>query len=169
MSWYVVVTHSNRESVAKYELENQGYQVYLPMWWKRRKGTEQIRRHGDFRAVPLFSGYLFVNSDCDSTPIWSTRGVSRILRAGENGERLALIDDEYIDTLRSNETDGAVKLYIPPPTTFRSGDVVTIISGPLAGFGVATVVQHFSDVVKVEIGPDRKLVSLAAGVLQSVN
>ena len=50
MRWFVVYTQPLKETVAKQHLEEQGYDVYLPMFKKTRRHARRI----DEVLQPLF-------------------------------------------------------------------------------------------------------------------
>ena len=98
--WYVVESKPQAEALARDQLQNQGFDVLLPTFIRRR-----VTAHGEVDVtVPLFLRYLFVIFAVDAVrwrSINSTRGVRRILGNDPDkptplpvgvGERLA---DEY--------------------------------------------------------------------------
>jgi transcriptional antiterminator RfaH len=77
---------------------------------------------------PLFSRYLFVQLDTDSsarswTPIHSTRGVSRLVRFGVEPAR---VDDALVAYLRQQQAQEVKRLFEP-------GQRVQVIEGAFAG------------------------------------
>ena len=83
--WYVVQTQVNSENKAAANLLRQGYEVYLPRYWKRRRHARRV----ETVPVPLFPRYLFVGFD-PMTARWrsiqSTFGVSHCPQQIEPGE-----------------------------------------------------------------------------------
>ena len=61
-SCYVVATKAGRERLAARQLQNQAFDVFLPL---RNKSVRHARRIIT-RKVPLFPGYLFVRMDIDA-------------------------------------------------------------------------------------------------------
>lgn len=126
--WCVVSTKPRQEMVALSNLENQGYQVYLP------RISVQKRRRDKWRSVsePLFPGYLFVqlNLGQDSVaPIRSTHGVQGLLRFGAH---IPSLDSSLIDWFKQHEQ----QQFEQPKTAndlFKPGAPVTILTGPFAG------------------------------------
>ncbi len=123
--WYVVFTKPSKEEVAEQQLQNQGYEAYLP------RLTIQKRRRGKWQKVvePLFPRYLFVNVDPDVKsvgPVRSTIGVIDFVRFG--GEMKA-ISAEIVEGIRRQlgvlESEGGKAL--------KAGDKVEITDGPFAG------------------------------------
>jgi len=109
--WIVVKTKPKQENRALYNLENQGYIVYLPMMHSKKK-------------TPLFPGYLFVSYQREIHNIRSTLGVSGVVMFGS---QIAAVDNKIILSLREKETE--------TPSSNRKkniqvGDRITIMSGP---------------------------------------
>ncbi len=125
--WYLVQTKVRQEQVAVDNLEYQGYEVYLPMLEVRR------RRRLKMTCVvePMFPRYLFIHLDTSAdnwSPIRSTRGVSHIIRFGQQP---AFIADELIELLHLREQGKDTKK--ESASTFEKGEKVQIIAGAFAG------------------------------------
>lgn len=121
-AWYLLQTKPRQEFRALQQLQNQGYSCFLP--------TLQVEKfvRGKVEACiePLFSRYLFIRLDttnCNWSPIRSTRGVSKMVSFGG---RFATLPDDYLDALRRTQCD-------EPQPLFEPGARVTITNGPLAG------------------------------------
>jgi transcriptional antiterminator RfaH len=124
LSWYLIPSKPRQEKVALENLERQGYPCYLPVL-----RIEKLRR-GALVVLdePLFSRYLFVQLDTDSsarswTPIHSTRGVSRLVRFGVEPAR---VDDALVAYLRQQQAQEVKRLFEP-------GQRVQVIEGAFAG------------------------------------
>ena len=124
LSWYLIHSKPRQEKVALENLERQGYPCYLPVL-----RIEKLRR-GALVVLdePLFSRYLFVQLDTDSsarswTPIHSTRGVSRLVRFGVEPAR---VDDALVAYLRQQQAQEVTRLFEP-------GQRVQVIEGAFAG------------------------------------
>ena len=124
--WCAVQTHVRSEDKATFQLRRQGYEVFLPKYLKRRKHARRI----DWVSAPLFPRYLFVAIDPDTTPWWaiqSTVGVSFLIRFGDLP---ASVPADIITEIKARQNDkGLVKTHAGG--TFRQGDRVRIIDGPL--------------------------------------
>ena len=127
MDWYVIHAKPRQEHRALLNLENQGYQCYLP-----QRAAQKLRR-GVLEVLqePLFPRYFFICLDASQSgkswaPIRSTLGVSRLLTFGNEPAR---VDPRLIDILREQEQ------YVPVAATrlHNPGDRVRIIDGPFAG------------------------------------
>jgi transcriptional antiterminator RfaH len=122
MLWYAVHSRPKQEIRALENLQNQGFETWLPML------TMEKLRRGRLAEVtePMFSRYLFIRLDTEHTnwaPIRSTLGVSRLVSFGN---RPAPIADDLIQTLRQMP-DRA------PERLLQTGQAVRMIDGPLKG------------------------------------
>ena len=127
MHWYLVYTKSRQERCALNNLEQQGYQCYLPTM-----PSERLQQ-GALTVLdqPLFPRYLFIRLGLGDTakswaPIRSTRGVSRLVKFGVEP---AKVDDDLIELLKAKESaanDEPVRLFNP-------GERVRLTGGPFAG------------------------------------
>ena len=135
MKWYVIHTKVREEFRALENLENQGFEVFLPTCQVQKKSQETIK----LATEPLFSRYLFIRlSDVSSNwyPIRSTRGVSQLLRFGQSIEPV-VIPDAIVECLQQRcfEKEPLHKL-------FQAGELLEITKGPLKGlFGLFQKLQ----------------------------
>lgn len=127
-SWYVVYTKPREEIRAEVNLDNQGYEVYLPRVLRHR------RRRGNVIDVvePLFPRYMFVRLTigCDNLmSLRSTRGVSSLVSFGNTP---ASVPDKFVLVLRRSEDPG--KGYFEcEDKAFDKGTTVSVVDGPFAG------------------------------------
>lgn len=116
--WYVVHTKPSQESRAANNLQQQGFEAYLPLL-----KTETLRLGKVyFRDEPLFKRYIFVRFDPLLSPwhsIRSTLGVQQLLRFGD---QLASVPDNLIASLKSIE--------LPSQSLYQKGDVLRVKDGP---------------------------------------
>lgn len=158
--WAVVNTQPHKERLALQNLERQGYRVYCPLIRRQRSHARRVEEV----LRPLFPGYLFARVDAEAQrwrPMLSTLGVRTLVRCGE---RLSLIDDAFVQSLKSRELDGVI---VRPRSPYRVGQQVRLAGGPFDGL-VATIIdmhEHerltvllelLSRAVKVQID-DRKI------------
>lgn len=107
--WSVVVSHQHYERTARENLENQLFEVYLPMIITEAKATGNRSKAG-LVAQPLFKTYLFVRIDPTVKTwrrIFSTRGVRSVFMAGE---RPLIVPDKVIELIQSREENGFIKI-----------------------------------------------------------
>jgi transcriptional antiterminator RfaH len=118
----VVQSKPKQEFRALEQLTNQNYECFLP--------TVRVQKvlRGRIRDVsePLFSRYLFIRLDTDTSnwsPIRSTRGVSGLVAFGS---RYATLPDSYIEAMHE-------RAQLPPSPCFAAGECVRVTDGPFAG------------------------------------
>ncbi len=127
MHWYLIYTKPKHEQLALQNLEQQGFECYLPIM-----PTEKLhRRKITLSNEPLFPRYLFIRlgkgvSARSWSPIRSTRGVSRMVSFGNEPTR---VDDWLIETLKSHE--GIVQNR--PEQLFTPGGKVRLTEGAFRG------------------------------------
>ena len=121
--WYVCVCKPRRGALAVRKLEEQGYEVFLPMltqWENTRAGWTK-------RQQVMFPRYSFVRCgrpEQSVGPIRSTPGVSGLVSFGAIP---ATLDDATLAAIRSlaERQAAAVDEKVHP---FQSGDSVEILS-----------------------------------------
>jgi transcription termination/antitermination protein NusG len=122
--WYAIWTRSRHEQMVREQLEQRGYQAFLPTitrWsrWKDRK------KKIDW---PLFPGYCFARFDLDQRlPILKCAGVVSIVSF--DGDIAAIPDFEIDGIRRLVESD----LQFDPCPLIREGTMVEVVHGPLKG------------------------------------
>jgi transcriptional antiterminator RfaH len=102
--WVVVVTKPNQERRAKRELEQQGFEVYLPMRLAMNRRTKAVV------ALPFFPRYMFARVGLaihEWSKIWYTFGVHGLLGSAEQPIG---VKDELIERLRIQEEAGFIKI-----------------------------------------------------------
>lgn len=123
--WYVVHTHARAELLAAGHLERQGFDVYLPLYGKRRSHARRVERV----AAPLFPRYLFVSMDPDAKPwlcVRSTVGVASVVC---NGSRPVPLPARVLEEIRSRE-DGSGLVALARDEPFAIGARLRIVDGP---------------------------------------
>ncbi len=122
--WYLVHTKPRQEAIALQNLEQQGYDCYLPIL-----PTEKLQR-GTLGLVkaPLFPRYLFIQLGNELAgkswaPIRSTKGVSRLVCFGSEP---AKVDDRLVERLKYHER------LLQPQRLFAPGERVFLTEGAFA-------------------------------------
>ena len=122
--WFVVQTQVNAEAKAARNLLQQGFDIHLPRYLKRRSHARKIERI----AAPLFPRYMFVRIDIAAQrwrSIQSTFGVSHLLF---NGDEPAAVRNEIVERLKEREgSDGLIQL--DRRDAFAVGDKVRVLAG----------------------------------------
>jgi transcriptional antiterminator RfaH len=127
MKWHVIHTKVREEFRALENLQNQGFEVFLPTCQVEKKSQGKIK----LVLEPLFSRYLFIRlSDVSSNwfPIRSTRGVAQLLRFGQAAEPV-VIPDPIVEHLKERCSQEE-----PLHELFQPGEMLEITSGPFKGF-----------------------------------
>lgn len=127
-NWYLVHCKPRQERVAEGHLARQGYEVYLPLFRQaRRRQGRRVSTVG-----PMFPRYLFIHLDSRTDnwgPIRSTRGVSALVRFGQEPAR---VPDGLISFLRGREDEKGIQTV--QIEEFRAGGRVRVTEGPFAGY-----------------------------------
>jgi transcriptional antiterminator RfaH len=125
--WYVAKTHPNAETKARFHLERQGFEVYLPRYLRRVSHARRIT----WQPRPLFPTYLFVTTS-PAQQRWrainSTIGVAHLI-CDDRGP--LPVPPGIIEEIREGEdADGLVLSGRKIP--FEPGTEVQIMSGAFA-------------------------------------
>lgn len=137
LEWFVVRTKAHAEEMARQNLRNQGYNVYVPRYRK------QIRRARKIEAVvrPLFPGYVFVQIDTRFQPWRPINGTIGVIGIVQLGAGPTPIDANTVEMIRDREDEnGVVSL---APTGLQTGDRVVIRKVLLSEHNA--VVEEISD------------------------
>lgn len=139
MHWNLIHTKPRLESSASLNLEQQGYEVYLPLITREKLSKGRLTIVNE----PLFPRYLFVKLTGKSeskgwSPIRSTRGVSRIVVFGTEPAKVDLTVVERIKAYEQLQQEN-------PKMYFTAGDKVCLTEGPFAGLDA---VYQMSDGIK---------------------
>ncbi|MGX5735301.1 transcription termination/antitermination NusG family protein [Bosea thiooxidans] len=122
--WYVVQTRHLCEMRAAQELANQGFEVFLPRYLRKRRHARKV----SFAPAPLFPGYLFVSLD-PARQRWrsinGTFGVVRVI-AGEDGP--VPVAGGVVGGLKARaDAQGLIAMSQRP--SFVPGEIIRIRSG----------------------------------------
>lgn len=135
-AWYVCYTKPRQEPLARIKLQEQGYEVYLPMLpkWDRKSGawcrTEQVMfpRYGFVRCGRLGQSIA---------PIRNTPGVTGLVRFGVIP---ATLSETVVEAIRAIAEQGSQTLKAKA-APFRVGEQVKVADGPLKGLvGIVSAV-----------------------------
>lgn len=122
--WFVVQTQVNAEAKAARNLLQQGFEIYLPRYLKRRSHARKIDRI----PAPLFPRYMFVQIDM-ATQRWrsiqSTFGVAHLVF---NGSDPSPVRNEIIEQLKARE-DKSGLIQLDRRANFTMGDKVRVLAG----------------------------------------
>ena len=121
-AWYVVHTKPRQEARALENLQNQGFNCFLPTMQVQKLRNQRVQTITE----PMFSRYLFIQLNEQTQnwgPIRSTLGVSKLVSFGPQP---AKVPPEFIDLLKEAPTETLERMFAP-------GDAVQVASGPLQG------------------------------------
>ena len=124
IAWYAIWTRSRHEQVVREQLEQKGFEAFLPTipkWsrWKDRK------KKIDW---PLFPGYCFARFDAAARlPVLKCSGVVNIVSF--NGDIVPIPEHEIAGIRQLVESD----LQFDPCPLIREGSMVEVSHGPLKG------------------------------------
>ena len=122
--WILVYTKAKEEQKAKRNLQNQGFETFLPMI-----AFAKLNQSKSITLKAMFPGYLFVkiNTELDKwNRIKSTRGVSHLVVFGQ---RLAEIPNQVIDYLKSGADENDIFRQKITRQEFQKGDKLVIEKG----------------------------------------
>ena len=126
--WFLIYTKPRQEERAKENLENQGFETFLPMI-----AYEKIKQPKLCSLKPMFPRYLFAKFNVEKNNwvhIQSTRGVSHVITFGDKFTR---VPDSVVDFLKTKVDDhNVVKLKVTRPV-FQKGDKLVINKGVFQG------------------------------------
>ena len=140
--WHVVRSQPHRELLASQQLENQGFRVFLPRYFKSRRHARKF----ETVLAPLFPRYLFVILDLTRDrwrSVNGTYGVDRLLmRAGEPEPVPRGLVEQLIEVARE---DGAVRF----SPTLHEGQTIRVTAGPFAQ--LVGKLEHLDDQGRVRV------------------
>jgi transcriptional antiterminator RfaH len=126
--WFVVRTVNRQETLARYSLQADKVEVYLPVYLHSNHKGETFGR-------PLFPNHLFVRLGLGApgwTSVFSARGVNCVLGCGGRPTPIA---DRVIRDIKAREAEGFVRMRLAEqaaPCRFKPGDAVSVKKGPFA-------------------------------------
>ena len=126
LNWYAIYTRSRHEQKVYERIREKEIELFLPLfeqWSRRRDRRKRIQ-------VPLFPGYLFVQTQMDPYSYYTilkTNGVVKIL---SNGRVPTPIPDEQIHALQTLTKNN---MAITPCQYLKEGERVRVTHGPLIG------------------------------------
>jgi len=122
--WYAILARSNREKSASVQLENMGYECFVPISKYKRKWSDRIKEV----EVPLFPGYFFCRMNpADRLPVLVTPGVMQIVGVGKTP--IPVAEEEIAAIQRVAKSDLATM----PWPYMEIGQAARIEEGPLRG------------------------------------
>ncbi len=153
--WFAVYTKSNHEKMVNSQLLNKDIESYLPL----RNITSQWKDRKKLVQIPLFPGYLFVNTSPNSlSSVFNTKSVVSVL--GDHTKPIS-IPDEQIESIKKLLDSDLV--YDPYPYLII-GKEVEIINGPLTGTTGKVVERNGTYKVIISIDMLKRSVAVEIGI-----
>ena len=125
--WFVAKTRSGGEQKARFHLQRQGFEVYIPQFLRRISHA----RRTSWQPRPLFPSYLFIAMS-ETQQRWrainSTIGISHLI-CDDRGP--VPVPGGVVDDLRDTEDERGLVL-TGRKVPFEKGDAVQIMSGAFA-------------------------------------
>ena len=148
--WIALYTKPRHEKVVQEELNQKGFQTYLPLLKERRRWSDRKK----WVEFPMFKSYIFVKTELkESIFILQTSGVVKIIKFGE---KIATLKESNIQAIRLMIEGG----YNPKQIEyFIKGDPVEVKDGPLKGL-IGEVIQ---------IGKDNHLIIRVDAIQYSIS
>lgn len=128
MPWIVAIAQAGREATARVNLEDQGFDVFLP----RLPVSRIVAGRLVLREVFLFPRYLFVLARQRWSPILGTRGVSSVIWDGDAPARVP--EDTMFDWISACDDDGVVSTQPEDPLGPTDSPIVGRVGTPYEGW-----------------------------------
>jgi len=140
--WFAVRTGPRKETLARDQLQNQGFEVYLPMVNTRITHARKV----SWQPRPFFPGYLFVHLGRDEQRWTTIRSTVGVLAPVSFGDYHPPLPDAAIEALRArHDESGLISVVKQPESPFRAGENVRMHDGSLKGFEGVFVEMRGSD------------------------
>ena len=124
--WFLAYTKPRQESVAEANLLRQGFEVYLPLFRKLKRGTPEPV------VEPMFPRYVFLRPSTEEqslSVVRSTRGVLSLIRFGMEIARVPQAVVDRIAALEAWRRDAPVSEL----SALSVGQRVLVEAGPFKG------------------------------------
>ena len=126
--WFLVYTKAREEERAQKNLENQGFETFLPMI-----AYEKISQTKSFSLKPMFPRYLFItiNAERDNWHlIKSTRGVSHLVLFDN---KFAVVPNAVIEFIKTRVNNHSIVKQKVTRQLFQKGDELVVKKGVMKG------------------------------------
>lgn len=149
--WYVAYTEARKETVAQFNLEQQHFLVYLPLYKTIRKRNAHTEAGPVETFEPMFPRYIFFRPSSQQqsiSTVRSTRGVLSVVRFGAD---MAQVQPETIASIRELEALRK-NVDLSAGATLRPGSPVRISEHAFSGLeGLVHSISAQRIVVLMEI------------------
>lgn len=127
MPWYVMHSKPNKEELLYEQLRIRKIDAFYP-----RIKVKPVNPRAQKRK-PYFPGYLFVNADLDMLGSSTLKWIPGALGLVDFGSIPASVPDELLQAIKE-KVEHINALAENQAERFRSGEAVTIQSGPFSGY-----------------------------------
>jgi len=129
-SWFAIRTKPRQEMIARDQLEQQGFEVYLPLVNTRITHARKV----SWQPRPFFSGYLFMHLAKEEQRWTTIRSTVGVLAPVSFGDFYPPLPNAAIDLLQSRHDEhGYITVISNPAAPFKAGDAVRLHDGSLKG------------------------------------
>jgi len=129
-SWFAIRTKPRQEIVARDQLKNQGFDVYLPLVNTRITHARKV----SWQPRPFFSGYLFMHLSKEQQQWTTIRSTIGVLAPVSFGDFYPPVPDAVIDLLQSrHDENGYINVESKPASPFQSGETIQVNDGSMKG------------------------------------
>jgi transcriptional antiterminator RfaH len=126
--WYVVMTQPRKEHFAAQNLQNQGFQSFVP----RQMATYRHARRFSTRLAVVFSQYIFVSMNPYLQRWRSVNGTLGVRILVGNSDGPVPVRAGVVETLLASCDRNGVLMF-QPASALKPGDRVRLVAGPFAG------------------------------------
>ncbi len=123
--WYVVQALAKRETKAQFQLQQQGFRVFLPMVTRTVRHARKVRNV----KVAAFPGYLFIMLDLDRDRWRSVNGTFGVSRRVMGEASPLPVPPGIVEGLLDYRDEAGVCRF---DRDLVAGQAVRVVSGPLA-------------------------------------
>jgi len=129
-AWFAIRTKTRQETVARDQLQYQGFEVYLPLANTRIVHARKV----SWQPRPFFAGYLFAHLSKEQQRWTTIRSTIGVMAPVSFGHFYPPVPDAAIQLLRSyHDEHGYITVDSKPAVPFQSGDRVQLHDGSLKG------------------------------------
>jgi transcription antitermination factor NusG len=124
LPWYAIRVRSNFERIVARNLQDKGFNLFLPTYHERRRWSDRVKQV----EVPLFPGYVFCRLNLENRiPVLNIPGVVQILGQGNRPVPVPTLEIDGIKAILKSD------LPYLPWSSFVVGQRVVVDRGPLMG------------------------------------
>src|SRR4051794_15272566 len=124
IAWYALHVRPRFEKVVSRNLQNKGYEEYLPLYRRVSHWSDRTKKID----LPLFPGYVFCRFNVNERlPILMIPGVNSVVGFGKNPMPIEIAEMQGVRSLLQSGSN------CEPWPFLQLGQVVRVEYGPLAG------------------------------------